>query len=208
MGCCSDRLTVSQALAARRAIKGFDPEHHMSDDEINQLLDTAILAPTAFNIQHWRIVLVTDPELRKQIREVAWNQPQTTDSSILLVLTMDLNAWKKEPQRYWRNAPQPAQDFILPAIQAYYEDKPQVQRDECMRSCGLLAMSIMLVAKEMGYDSCPMDGFDYDAVGKLIKLPDDHVIGMMVAVGKKTQDPYPKPGQLTINQVVVDNRFD
>jgi nitroreductase len=164
-------------------------------------------APTAFNIQHWRFVVVADPELRKQIRAVAWDQAQVTDASLLLVMCADKQAWTKDPARYWKNAPQPVQDFLVPAIASYYEGRPQVQQDECMRSCGIAGATIMLSAKDMGYDSCPMDGFDFDAVAKLIQLPDDHVISFMIAVGKGTQPAWPKPGQLTYDEVVVENRF-
>ena len=76
-----------------------------------------------------------------------------------------------------------------------------------MRSCGIAAMSLMLQAREMGYDSCPMDGFDFDAVGKLINLPDDHVIAMMLAIGRATREAWPRGGQLPIDEVVITNRF-
>ena len=52
-----------------------------------------------------------------------------------------------------------------------------------------------------------MDGFDFEAAGKLIQLPDDHVITMMIAIGKKTQEVWPKPGQLGFDEVVIRNRF-
>ena len=52
----------------------------------------------------------------------------------------------------------------MPAIDQYYRGKDQVQRDEAMRSCGIAAQTLMLAAKSMGYDSCPMDGFDFDEV--------------------------------------------
>jgi len=123
------------------------------------------------------------------------------------VLCADLKAWEKESGRYWKNAPQPVQDFIVPAIGQYYAGREQVQRDEAMRSCGVAAMSLMLAAKEMGYDSCPMDGFDFDAVGKLINLPQDHVIAMFVAIGKGIKEPWPRGGQLPLGDVVVQNRF-
>ena len=97
--------------------------------------------------------------------------------------------------------------MMVPAIQQYYEGKEQVQRDECMRSLGLVGQTIMLAAKAMGLDSCPMDGFDYDAVGKIIDLPDDHLIGFMVAVGKGTKEAWPRPGQLPMNEVVIENKF-
>ena len=200
-------MNTLEAITARRAIKHYDPAHVMTDAEIHQLLEAAMQAPTAFNIQHWRFVTVIDPELRKQIRALAWDQAQVTDASLLIVLCADKDAWQKDAARYWKDAPQPVQDFLVPAIGQYYAGRDQVQRDECMRSCGLAGMTIMLAAKAMGYDSCPMDGFDFDAVAKIIKLPEDHVISFMIAVGKGTQPAWPKPGQLPYDEVVIRDAF-
>ena len=195
------------AIETRRAVKGFDPDHRMTEEEIERLLKLAILSPTAFNIQNWRFVLVREAELRQKIRAVAWDQAQVTDASLLIVLCADLRAWAKSPERYWRNASQPVQDFIIPAIAHYYEGKKQVQRDEAMRSCGIAAQTIMLAAKAMGYESCPMDGFDFKAVAELIRLPQDHVVSMMVAVGKGVKDPWPRGGQLPLDEVMIIDRF-
>lgn len=200
-------MNTLEAITARRAIKHYDPTHQMTEAEIRQLLEAAMQAPTAFNIQHWRFVTVTDPELRKQIRTVAWDQAQVTDASLLIILCADKDAWKKDAARYWKGAPQPVQDILVPAIAGYYQDREQVQRDECMRSTGLAGMTLMLAAKAMGYDSCPMDGFDFDAVAKLIKLPEDHLISFMIAIGKGTQPAWPKPGQLSYEEVVISNTF-
>ncbi len=200
-------MDVTKAIELRRSVKAFDPDHRMSEAEIEKLMSLAILSPTAWNLQNWRFVLVSDPALRKEIRMAAWDQAQVTDASLLVVLTADLKAWQKEPARYWKNAPQAVQDFIVPAIRQYYEGREQVQRDEAMRSCGIAAMSLMLAAKEMGYDSGPMDGFDFDAVGKLISLPQDHVIAMFVVIGKGIKEPWPRGGQLPLGEVVVQNRF-
>jgi nitroreductase len=200
-------MKTLEAIQSRRAIKHYDPAHRMTETEIRQLLEAAMQAPTAFNIQNWRFVTVLDPEVRKQIRAAAWDQAQVTDSSLLIVLCADKDAWKKEPARYWVNAPQAVQDFLVPAIGQYYEGRDQVQRDECMRSCGLAGMTLMLAAQSMGYESCPMDGFDFDAVAKIIKLPDDHVISFMIAIGKGTQPAWPKPGQLPYDEVVIRDGF-
>jgi nitroreductase len=200
-------MNVSQAIEARRAVKHYDANHRMTEAEIEKLMSLALLAPTAFNIQNWRFVLVRDPELRKQIRAVAWDQAQVTEASLLIVLCADLKSWEKNPSRYWANAPQPVREYLVPAIDKYYRGREQVQRDEGMRSCGLAAQTLMLAAKEMGYDSCPMDGFDYDAVGKLINLPTDHAVAMFVAIGKPTQAAWPLPGQLPLSEIVINNRF-
>ncbi len=195
------------AIEARRSVKHYDPEHQLTEVEIEHLLSTTLLSPTAFNIQNWRFVVVRDDSLRQQIRAAAWNQAQVTDASLLIILCADLKAWEKQPERYWRNAPQPVRDFLLPAIDNYYRGLDQVQRDEAMRSCGMAAQTLMLTAKAMGYDSCPMDGFDFDAVGKLINLPEDHVIAMFVAIGKAIQPAQPRDGQLPLAEVVIQNRF-
>ena len=200
-------MDVSTAIKTRRSIKGFDSNHTMPESEIEHLMSLAILTPTAFNIQNWRFVLVRDPELRRQVRAVAWEQAQVTDASLLVVLTADLNAWEKEPARYWRNAPQPVRDYLVSAIGQYYAGREQVQRDEAMRSCGMAATTLMLAAREMGYASCPMDGFDFDAVGKLIGLPPDHTVAMFVVIGKCIKEAMPRGGQLALNEVVVTDRF-
>lgn len=200
-------MNTLEAIHTRRAIKHYDPAHRLTDDEVRTLLTAAMQAPTAFNIQHWRFVTVIDPDLRQQIRAVAWDQAQVTDASLLVILCADKAAWKNDPARYWVNAPQPVQDFLVPAIGGYYQGREQVQQDECMRSCGLAGMALMLAATDLGYDSCPMDGFDFDAVAKLIQLPEDHVISFMVAIGKGTQPAWPKPGQLSYEQVVIENHF-
>ena len=200
-------MNVTQAITERRSVKAFDPQHRMSEQEINQLMSLAMLSPTAFNIQNWRFVLVTDPVLRQQIRAASWNQAQVEEASLLIVLTADLNAWAKQPERYWKNAPKAASDVLVPMIGQYYQNNDQVQRDEAMRSCGMAATTLMLAAKEMGYDTCPMDGFDFAAVSKLLNLPADHIPSMFVVVGKALKAAAPRGGQLAMDEVVVYNQF-
>ena len=200
-------MNTVDAIRARRSVKQFDAGHSMTEEEVNELLSLAMLSPTSFNIQNWRYVVVDDQELRKQIREVAWDQAQVTDASLFIVLCADLKSWERRPDRYWVHAPKEVQEFMIPAIDDYYRCKDQVQRDEAMRSCGIAAQTLMLAAKSMGYDSCPMDGFDFEKVAGLVHLPEDHVIAMFVAIGKGTSEPWPRPGQLELDEVVIRNRF-
>ena len=201
-------MKTIEAIQSRRSVKHFDASHIMTAEDANEILSSAILSPTAFNIQHWRFVVVDDADLRRKIREVSWDQSQVTDASLFIVLCADLKAWEKDPGRYWVNVPKEVQEFMLPAIDNYYRGKEQAQRDEAMRSCGIAAQTIMLAAKSLGYDSCPMDGFDFEKVAQLIGLPDDHVIVMFVAIGKGTKEAWPRPGQLSLDDVVFKNVFE
>jgi nitroreductase len=200
-------MNVFEAIKARRSVKHFDPDHKLEQSEVTRLIEAAMQAPTSFNIQHWRFVVVSDPELRKQIRAAGNDQSQMTDASLLVVMTADVDAWKKEPQRYWRNAPPEVGEFLVNWMGPFHEGKPELQRDEAQRSIGMAMQTLMLAAKDMGYDSCPMIGFDHEAVAKLINLPADHCMGPMVAIGKGTKEPWPKPGQLSLSEVMVVDRF-
>ncbi len=200
-------MDTFDAVKERRSIKHYDPNHELSDEEIKKLMSLAVLSPTSFNIQNWRFVIVKDPKIRKEIRSASWDQAQVTDASLLLVICADLKSWKKNPSQYWKDAPKEAQDFLVPAMGEFYEGKEQLQRDEAMRSCGIVAQTLMLVAKSMGYDSNPMIGFDPQKVAEIINLPDEHVISMLMVIGKQIKPAMPRGGQLPLSDIVFTDSF-
>ncbi len=200
-------MKFSEILKKRRAVKHFDPDHQLSAEEQKNFWNMVLESPTSFNIQNWRFVHVEDMEMRKQIRKAAWDQAQITEASMLVVMCGDTKSWCKNPERYWKDAPKQVADTLVPMIGSFYEGKEQMQRDEVLRSCGIAAQTMMLTATSMGYDSCPMIGFDQKEVAKVIKLPDDHEIAMIVVIGKKTTDAHPKGGQLDVSEVVIKNNF-
>ncbi len=201
-------MDVVRAIEKRRAVKRFDPHFVIPAEDERRLFELTLLSPTAFNIQHWRFVVVRDRELREKIRTVTWGQPQITEASLLVVICADIQAWRKEPERYWLHAPEEQREGILEAIRMYYEDDPQRQRDEALRSCGIAAQTLMLAATAMGYESCPMDLSDFDAVAELIGLPEDHLIALFVAIGRGTEAPWPRGGKLPYDEVILADRFD
>ena len=200
-------MTALEAIETRRSVKHFDPNHRMTDEETARLLGLAKLAPSSFNMQNYRFVLVGDPELRKQIRAVAWDQSQVTDASLLVILCADLKAHSNHPQRYWAHAPQDVQDILVPALTPFYEGKSTLIRDEAMRPTAFAGMTLMLAARGMGYDSCPMVGFDAEAVAKLIRLPDDHALSFMIAIGKQAKPVWPRGERLPDEEMIVQDRF-
>jgi nitroreductase len=201
-------MDTFDAIYQRRSIKQYDPQHKISPEEETKLLEAAIQAPTSFNIQHWRFVIVRDPELRQKIRKEFGNdQAQMTDASLLIIMTADIDAWKKNPERYWVNAPKEVADLLVNWMAPFHEGREWLQRDEAQRSIGMAMQTLMLAATSMGYESCPMIGFDIDKVAELINLPQDHVMGAMVAIGKGTKKAWPKPGQLPLSEVVIENGF-
>ena len=200
-------MDTFEAIKQRRSVKHYDPSHQISEQEIKQLLELTLLSPTSFNMQNWRFLLVKNPEIRQKIRSAAFNQAQVTDASILVVVCADLKAWSKDPARYWKNTPAEVQKMIVPMIKPFYEGNDEIQRDEAMRSCGIASQTLMLTAKAMGYDSCPMIGFDPVAVAEIINLPDDYVIGLMISVGKASKPAWSRSGKLDFDEVVIYDQF-
>lgn len=200
-------MNIKEAIEERRSVKHYDPEHVMPEEELAELIRLVKLAPSSFNIQNYRLVVVRDPELRKQIRAQAWDQAQVTDASVLFIMCADLKAHEADPKLYWSHAPEPVQEMLGPMIKPFYDGKDQLIRDEAIRSTALAGMTLMLACKEFGYDSCPMVGFDPVEVAKLINLPENNVLSFMIAVGKQTKPAWDRGPRLADDIVVIQDKF-
>jgi len=200
-------MDTFEAIAARRSVKKFDPDHRMTEDEIRRLMEAVIHSPTSFNIQNWRFVLVTDQTVKDQVRAKGWNQAQFSDCSLLVIICGDRGAYGRDPARYWANAAPEVRDALVPMITGAYGDRPELQRDENLRSGGMAAQTLMLAAKAMGYDTCPMVGFDFAAAAGIVGMPADHDIVMAMAVGKALESARQRGGQLPLDEVTVRDHF-
>jgi nitroreductase len=170
-------------------------------------MELTILSPTSYNQQNWRFITVTDQLIKEQISKAARGQAQPSDGSLVIILCGNMNAWKEEPLRYWKNSTIEKQELVKNSLNKKYADSPQNQRDEAMRSCGFAGQTIMLAARQMGLDSCPMVGFEYDELAKIINLPENHLIVLMIVVGKAAEPANPRGGQLSLDKVVFENKF-
>ena len=200
-------MNVSDAIESRRSVKHYDPDHVMPETDLAELIRLTKLAPSSFNMQNYRILVVRDPEIRQQIRAAAWDQPQVTDASVLFIMCAELTSHLADPADYWSHAPEEVQSILGPMIKPFYEGNDTLIRDEAMRSAALAGMTLMLAAKDMGYDSCPMIGFDAAKVVELINLPENYAIGFMIPVGKQAQPGWERGDRLPDEKVVTYDRF-
>jgi nitroreductase len=199
-------LDTLSAIEQRRSVKHYDPTHVMPETIQRKLLELTLLSPTSFNIQNWRFVVVTNPAIKEQLCAAAWNQQQVVDASITVLICANLKSWEQEPERYWASNPDTGK-YLIPMIGQFYANNPQLEHDEALRSVGIASQTLMLAAKALGYDSCPMIGFDPVKVAEIIKLPKDHMVGLMVTVGKALKPAHDRGGQLPYNTVVLQNHF-
>ncbi len=200
-------MDVFAAIEDRRSVKKFDPAHVMTEEEISRLMEAVALTPTSFNIQNYRFVVITDPDSKQKMRDAGWNQAQFTDCSALVVICGDRQAYAKDPARYWANVDPNTREAIVGMIEGYYGTRPEARRDENLRSGSMAAMTLMLAAKAMGYDTCPMVGFDFDAAAGIIELDPEHDIIMAVAVGMALEPARERSGRVPLDELVHRDRF-
>lgn len=200
-------METFETIVARRSVKKFDPDHVMTEGEITRLMEAVILTPTSYNIQNWRFVLITDQEVKNQVRQKGYDQAQFSDCSVVVVICGDRNAYDQDPDRYWAEAPAGARAAVVPMIKGAYGSSETLRRDENFRSGGMAGQTMMLAVRDMGYDSCPMVGFEFEAVAEIINLPADHDIIMAVAIGKALEPARGRAGQLPLEDVVFRDSF-
>ncbi len=199
-------MELSAAIRARRSVKHYDPDHKLTDHELRDLLSAAALAPTSFNMQNRHFIAVVDKERKNQLQKAAWGQEQVRDASVVIVIAGDLKSHLRG-DRYLRNAPAPVREQLEPMIASFYNDKDALLRDEACRSVGLAAMNLMLTAKSLGFDSCPLIGFDPTQVSQVIGLDEDHPPLMLVVVGKGTKPASDRLGLLNLEELVSVDVF-
>jgi nitroreductase len=122
-------VNTIEAIYERRSVKHFDKGHVMAEAVERKLLEGTVQAPTGFNIQHWRFVILRDPELRAKIRnEFVNDHARITDASLLILFTADMQAWRKNPERYWANAPRGVSDLLVNWMAPFHDGRDWRQR--------------------------------------------------------------------------------
>ena len=199
-------MELIDAIRQRRSVKHFDAEHRLTEDELRHLLGHAFLAPSSFNMQNWHVVAVDDQAQQDALCEASWHQGQVKDCSVTLILGGSITGYKKVA-RFTRKAPEKVQEMFAGFVNGLYDGNEQLQRDEAVRSVGLLAQNIMLIAKDMGLDSCPMIGYDAAKVAEIVGLPEDCPPLMMITVGKAVKEAQDRMGLFDFEELVSHNSF-
>lgn len=183
-------MDVLEALNRRRSINFFETGKQISDDQIQQLLGTANLAPSSMNLQPWKVVVVRDPARKKALRKCSFDQPKAEEASAVLIMVADpaaleenldnsLDSWVK--LGYMK--PEMKATYQGMAGSLYSSQDSLVRKLFAVKNTALFAMSVMIAAQGMGLETHPMDGFDEACIKKEFGIPDSSVIPMLIAVG-------------------------
>lgn len=170
--------TLTDRLNWRYATKKMDPSKPVPQGKVDQIVEAIRMAPTSSGTQPFELFVVTNPELRAEIRKVAWDQAQITDGSHLLVFA----AWDNYSAERIDAVTQQMTDARgeIPMLNSYYENlkktylprDAEVNHNHAARQAYIALGFALAAAAELQVDSTPMEGFDPKAVDEILKLGD------------------------------------
>ncbi|MBW4501909.1 MAG: nitroreductase family protein [Scytonema hyalinum WJT4-NPBG1] len=211
-------LDVPSAIIQRRSIKSFKPEP-ISPELLKQLVELTVAAPSSYNIQDWRIILVQDDEQKAALSAAAWNQKQIVEAPVTFVFAADATAgeqdltpiydqglqtgaWTEATVNYFKTA--------IPQHQAGLGDK---RREYAIKDAVIAATHLVLAAESLGLSTCFMNGWIEEKVKEVIGAADnpDIAIALLVPVGyaaESRRDPGRLPFAYNVFVDKVGNPYE
>ena len=177
-------------IKERRSANNFIESEKISKKELDEIFDLTKFAPSCFNLQHTKYIVVIDPEKKEQLREAAFRQYKVHTASAAILVLGNKDEYKNAESLYegmlnLKILNKQEYDATISAIHGLYDSRgDDFKRDEAIRNACLSAMIFMLAAKDKGWDTCPMIGFDPDAVRSLFNIPDNYVPALLITIGK------------------------
>ncbi len=183
-------MDIIQAIKERRSINFFEPGKEIPEDKLKELLEIVNLAPSSFNLQPWKVVVIKDIERKKVLRQCAFNQPKVEEASAVLIMVADPMAMEENMDRMldsWQQLgymkPEMRDTYKGMANNLYGATDSLKRKIFAVKNTSLFAMNLMIAAKGLGLETHPMDGFDEDCIKREFNIPDDKIIPMLIAVG-------------------------
>jgi nitroreductase len=198
---------VIDAIMARSAAKYYDRDAVLSDEQIRDLVRIGTSAPTSFHLQNWRFIAVRTPEAKARLHPIAWKQPAILDAAVTFIVIGKLADASTIPACLAPvvEAGIMAADMVPewePNARRLYDDQPQRDRDEAMRSATFGAAAIIYAARSLGWGSTPMIGFDADDVHREFGLADNEIPVMLLTVGPERAGNWPQKPRLPVLDVL------
>jgi len=188
--------SLAQAIRDRRATPSFDSEPIPASD-LRQILDAGLHAPSGYNMQPWRFIVVQHSEQRKRLRAASYNQAKVEEASAVIVACGDRDSWRKDldemlrmgraggmPESYAAQAA-----TSVPAFLSSFSDDEM--RGWLTKQVMMAFTSMLLMAEVMGYDTAPMEGFEQAKVCETLRLPMSYwVVGLLTIGHLRGPDKY------------------
>ncbi|MDB5352020.1 MAG: nitroreductase [Planctomycetota bacterium] len=204
-------LSAPEAITNRRATRHFDPDQPLPDDTLRRILHLATLAPSGYNLQPWRFLVVRTAANREKLRQCAYGQPKIGQAPVVVIVLgyhnphrTHLGPMVAEQVRRDAITPEIGKGMTAMATRAMENvPDPQVW---ATRSTMLAAATLMIAAESLGVSSAPMEGFETEKVKQAFGVPDDHSVCCLIALGFAASS-QTFPGRFGLDDVCYQEHF-
>jgi nitroreductase len=199
-------------VTGRRATPAFSPTSAVPDSDLATILKAGLDAPSSYNLQPWRFVVVRDIEQRRKLRIAAMNQEQVEQAPVVVVACGDTTGWRED-----------LESIIRIGRDHGFLDQTRIdrKRTNVTREIGshpnmpqwvtkqtmIAATTMMWMAEALGYDTGPMEGFYEDQVRRVLDIPDHVCVLFLLAIGRLEGDDSKYPGRLPPSRTLFSERY-
>jgi nitroreductase len=212
--------TLSHAIRDRRATPSFAPQP-VPEDDLKKILDAGLAAPSAYNLQPWRFVVVRDAEQRGRLRQAAMKQPKVEEAPVVIVACADLEGWRHgDVDEIIRLAQQHGYgdearyDSMRKNIARFFGSAPGtaggLAPDFAVwanRQTMIAFTTMMWMAEVLGYDTAPMEGFYEDQVRDALGIPGHVRVVALLAIGHRKGEDKPFAGRFAMHRTVFAEKW-
>lgn len=184
-------LSVREAIESRHSIRKYEDEP-VAQEDLEEILRLTSLAPSAWNVQPWRFVVVKDGGLRKKLQEAAYGQTQVTAAPVVIVVTSDM----EDVMDTTEEIPHPgmgldARNRLIKTIHDTFGPQSVEERGLWGLTQTNIALGfLMIAAQSLGYATCPMLGFDQGKVREILGIKEHVKFAGMVTLGVPAEKGY------------------
>lgn len=181
---------LNKVMHERKSVRKYEENYKIPQAELEELLVEATTAPSSSNLQPWRFLVIQDEAVKKELRSIANNQEQVETASAIIAVLGDTAMYKNVEEVYTKNFELGYMDeatknmMIENSLKLYSNLPKEVLKNIATFDAGLISMQIMLLAKDMGYDTVTMGGFNKEAFAQRFELSDNLVPIVLIAIGK------------------------
>ncbi|WP_084361031.1 nitroreductase family protein [Neobacillus fumarioli] len=201
--------SLSEVIKERHSVRKYDPNFSIPKEEIEDILKEAVLAPSSSNLQPWRFIVIQDQEEKKELKKIAFNQEQVETASAVIAILGDKEMFKSI-EKVYQSAfeagflDETRRDLLIKSANNLYPNAPEELRKEiAIFDAGLVSMQIMLIAKDRGYDTVPMGGFNKEQFARKYNVPERYFPIILLPIGKAAA-PAHKTTRLPLEDLLIE----
>jgi nitroreductase len=203
--------SLTQVLLDRRATSHFKPDP-VPEEYLNTILQFAAQAPSGYNLQPWRFVVVRDKANRERLQKAAFNQAKIGEAPVMIIAFAVHDDWKNYLDAVFQEGVRRGfgKAEMIPAIKNQCLELLEhgIPQPVWLNRHTMIAFTtMMLVAETYGLDTAPMEGFDPVAVGRAFGLPENSEVIALLAIGYAQEPDKPYAGRFQLSEIIHDEHF-